>query len=159
MSIFISWILSILGIVIIGTLLDILLSEKKIGKQIRSVLASLVVLIIISPLPILINGLRSCEFDFGVIELDEGFIEYANSRKVASLERGLERALANEGFENVKAEIVAQIDVNVRISFVTLDLTEMVLSSGVLNINRIERVRNLAAELLFIDRGQILIIY
>ncbi|MCL2555800.1 MAG: hypothetical protein FWE03_02110 [Firmicutes bacterium] len=158
MGAFTSWILSILGVVIIGTILDIFLSGKKLGKQIRSVLSALLVLMIISPIPILLTNLRSCEADFGQIELDDSFLEFANSRKVAALERGLVQAFINEGWNNIKVDIIATIDVNIRISFVTIDLTNVVLNFNTGNINIIERARNMAADFLNIERSQVLVI-
>jgi len=155
---FTSWILSILGIVIIGTILDIFLSGKKLGKQIRSVLAALVVLMIISPIPLLLTSMQSCEGSFGQIELDDSFLEFANTQKVNALERGVVQAFANEGFRNVGVDIVATIDVNVRVSFVTIDLSNLVLDSGVSSINRVGRARTMAAEFLNIDIHQVLVI-
>ena len=158
MGAFTSWILSILGIVIIGTILDIFLSGKKLGKQIRSVLAALVVLMIISPIPLLLTSMQSCEGSFGQIELDDSFLEFANTQKVNALERGVVQAFANEGFRNVGVDIVATIDVNVRVSFVTIDLSNLVLDSGVSSINRVGRARTMAAEFLNIDIHQVLVI-
>jgi len=158
MGAFTSWILSILGIVIIGTILDIFLSGKKLGKQIRSVLAALVVLMIISPIPVLLLNMRSCEADFGNIELDDGFLEFANAKKVGALERGVVSAFASEGWNNVRVTIVASIDVNVRVSFVTINLMDLELRAGVANNNLIERARNMAAGFLSIEGSQVLVI-
>jgi len=139
-------------------MLDIFLAEKKMGKQIRSVLAALVVLMIISPIPVLLSSMQSCEAEFGNIELDERFLEFANSMKVRGLERGVEQAFSNEGWNNVRVEITANIDVNVRVSFATVDLSNLVLDSAITNINRIERARTMAAEFLNIERSQVLVI-
>jgi len=157
MTAFTAWIMSLLGIVVIGTILDIFLAEKKMGKQIRSVLAALVVLMIISPIPALITGLQGCSLEVGDVNLDENFLHHANRIKVESLERGLERALADEGFSGVRVQITAQIDVSVRISLVTLNIEDMVLASGIPSANRVERVRGLTADFLRIGREQILV--
>jgi len=61
----IGWVIGILAVVILGVVVDLLLSEHKMGKYVKSVFAAVTILVIILPLPSLLrNG-----FDF-----DGGFL-------------------------------------------------------------------------------------
>ncbi|MCL2822033.1 MAG: hypothetical protein FWD86_02410, partial [Firmicutes bacterium] len=104
------------------------------------------------------SSFQSCQFEFEEISLDDGFLAFANRQKVAGLERGLEQALADEGFSGITATVNANINVEIDIVFVTLNLTNMVLTKPSLNINRTERIRSLSAELLNISTDKVLII-
>jgi energy-coupling factor transporter transmembrane protein EcfT len=159
MSAVVSWITGILAMVVIGTILDIFLSEKKLGKVIRSVIASLIVLMIISPLPALFTGLKSCTFQESDVTLDTDYLDYANKIKVRSLENGLADALDDKGYKNVGVEISAEVGMSeISISVVRLDISEMSLDIGIPNINKAERVKQLTAEFLKISSGKIMVL-
>lgn len=159
MSDLLSWVFSILSLVIVGTILDMFLSEKKLGKMVRSVFASLVILVIISPLPTLLNGCKESPGNFIIndITLDNKYLEYANSQKRQALEKGLEAALLEEGYKNIKVEITAGFLEKFEINLVKLDLSNLSITKGVSNINKIEKIRDLTAEFLKINRDKIII--
>ncbi|MCL2675885.1 MAG: hypothetical protein FWE84_04800 [Firmicutes bacterium] len=159
MSGFVPWALSILAVVVTGTVLDIFLSEKKLGKAVRGVFASLTVLIIVSPLPALLSGCKS--FDLSSfseeISLDRDYLNYAEAQKRRALEDGLAAALADKGYKNVACEVTAQFGTTICITLVRLDLSALVISAPATNINKTENIRALAAEFLKIDRGKVVI--
>lgn len=154
-----SWVISILSIVIIATILDMFLAEKKLGKVVRSVFSSLIVLIIISPLPALLNGCKEPQGNFipKEIKLDQKYLEYAKSQKVRALEKGLEAALAEEGYKNIKAEITAELSDKFEISLVKLDISNLNITKGISNINKVEKIRDLTSQFLKINRDKIVI--
>ena len=71
------WIMSILGIVVLGTTVDLLMTKSRMKNIIRSVFATVSVLVIITPLPSLIrNGVDISFSDMlGQIELDNTFLD------------------------------------------------------------------------------------
>lgn len=80
------WLMSIVGVVAIGVLLDILLPSGEINKYIKGVFGIVVVFVIIIPLPKLIKGDFINFFDATQeIEIDEGY--YSDSLKRRNEER------------------------------------------------------------------------
>lgn len=80
------WLMSIVGVVAIGVLLDILLPSGEINKYIKGVFGIVVVFVIIIPLPKLVKGDFIDFFDTTQeIEIDEGY--YSDSLKRRNEER------------------------------------------------------------------------
>ena len=102
-----SWILSIVGIVCFGVIIDIFIPEGQINKYIKSIFSLLIVFVIISPLPNLLNGNFSFEnilnnFDS---EVDLNFLSNINKNKKEEIEKIIKESL----LEN---EIDVPIEVN-----------------------------------------------
>ena len=55
MSAIAGWVLSVLGIVLAGTVVDLMLTKSRLKSFIRSVFATITVLVVITPLPKLIE--------------------------------------------------------------------------------------------------------
>lgn len=86
------WLMSIVGVVAIGVLLDILLPSGEINKYIKGVFGIVVVFVIIIPLPKLVKGDFINFFDASQdIKIDEGY--YSDSLKRRNEER--EKATLN----------------------------------------------------------------
>lgn len=76
------WLMSIVGVVAIGVLLDILLPSGEINKYIKGVFGIVVVFVIIIPLPKLVKGDFLNFFDASQeIEIDEGYYSDALKRR------------------------------------------------------------------------------
>lgn len=159
MDSFVSWALSILAVVVIGTVLDIFLSEKKLGKAVRGVFASLAVLIIISPVPSIITGCKNFDMDSfsQEITLDQNYLNYAEAQKKRALDEGLQAALTDKGYKNVKADITAEFGIDIKISMVKLDLSGLAVAAPASNANKTEKVRELTADFLKVSKDIIVI--
>lgn len=96
MSSLATWVLSILGIVLVGTLVDLLLTKSRLKSVIRSVFATITVLVVVTPLPKLVS---TGSFDLDADITDGEFLTYASDLKIGVLERAVERALAAQGIE------------------------------------------------------------
>ncbi len=102
------WILSIVGVVAVGVLVDILLDDKDLGKYIKGIFGIIVVLVILDPLPKMLKNNKKVDFNqkSSNIEMDKGAysaiwennIEYQEKELVAEL-----RA-AGQVVESVKIE-------------------------------------------------------
>lgn len=155
-----AWILSILGIVIIGTIIDLILPSGRMNKYIKSIFATVTILIIILPLPSLIkNGFK---FDGGLIkedfQLDENFIDYSNKFKVGYLERGMQDAFTKEGLKNIKVTIKAEIKGNdIKITQVTINLVNLVISENLEHINKYELIDRLVTTHLKVNKEVIVL--
>lgn len=154
------WILSILGIVVIGTLVDLVLPSGKMNGYIKSVFAAITVLIIVLPLPNLLkNNFRPDSFIFGKeVELQENYIEYSNNIQVKAIERGLKEALAADGITLGTVEIECDFSATVaKVEKVKVNFGQVVIVGQSEHINKYELIRSKISQYLTIDKDVILI--
>lgn len=74
-----AWIVSIVGIVILGVLVDIIITDGQTAKYIKSVFAIITVFVIASPIPKIINGDLNIESVFEQVDpaaLDQRYLDY-----------------------------------------------------------------------------------
>ena len=162
MSAISAWIMSILGIVIIGTLIDLILPSGRISKYIKSIFATVTVLVIVVPIPNLIKNnfnpsggnLITPEFT-----LDENYLAYTDKVKMRYLAKGLEEKLAEDGLHNVSVEIDGKFgDGNSPvINLVKVNLQNLVIDEDIRHINKYELIRDLVTTYLNVERGAVII--
>ena len=103
-----AWLISIVGVVSLGVLIEIVLPEGENTKYIRGIFSIIVIFVIISPLPKMMKGEFFKDFigeDSAQIEIDE---DYYNSMKESihkSVIEGLEEHLSNSGYDNIQFEM------------------------------------------------------
>ncbi|MCM1367437.1 MAG: stage III sporulation protein AF [Roseburia sp.] len=106
MSAFAAWGLAILGLAVISTVAEILLPQGKTRKVIRSVFASVAVLVIVTPIPSLVkNGFR---FDFDAeVQPDTAYLEYIEESKKNMLAEAAYKYLEANGYscDGIKIEV------------------------------------------------------
>ncbi|MCL2797763.1 MAG: stage III sporulation protein AF [Firmicutes bacterium] len=161
MSAITAWLTGILSVVILGTVVDLLLSESKMGKYVRSVFAAVTVLVIILPIPGFFQNGCSFENDF-IIEnkftLDENYLAYANRVKLDSLARGVEEQLRQDGIKNAAVCVEGEITASeVKIQLVRVNLKNAVIDEKMQHINKYELVSGKIAEYLGIEKGQVIV--
>ncbi len=154
-----SWIMSILAVVALGFISDLVLSGKRMGKFVNAIFASLTILIVVAPIPNMIkNGIGGDNILFVPgIEVDESYLEYASRLKVSALERGVENALAKEGYRNAQVEIKGDFSDKIDIKSVTVNLSKLVIDDKVVHINKYETITRFVSGYLDVDKGVIMI--
>lgn len=156
-----TWIMSILGIVIVGTVVDLVLPEGRMNKYIKSIFACATILIIVLPLPNLIKNnfnVNDGELIKPDFVLDSDYIEYAEKVKMRYLAHGVEEELANEGYKNTKVEISGNFKNNVvTINLVKINISNLVIDENLQHINKYEQISKLVTKYLSIDKGVVVI--
>ena len=156
-----AWIMSILGIVIIGTLIDLILPSGRIGKYIKSIFATVTVLVIVLPIPSLIKNNFKIENGNLITPefiLDENYIDYANKIKMQYLAKGVETVLAEDGLRNVKVTIDGTSDKNnIIIKSVTVNLKNLVIDEDKQHINKYELIRESVTKYLNVEKDAVII--
>ena len=91
--------MSILGVALIGAVIDLVLPSGRMNKFIKSVFAAVTVLIVLLPLPDLVkNGFKSENFILREdVRLQQEYLEYTASIKKNALCKGLRAALKEDG--------------------------------------------------------------
>ena len=149
-----TWVLSVLGIVLVGTLVDLLLTKSRLKSVIRAVFATITVLVIVTPLPGLVS---TGSFDISADITDGDFLDYASDLKIGVLERAAERALAAEGIE-AAVEIEGTADTDIAIERVTIILSADGIPDENEHINKYNSVRRLAADYLNVEEDRITVV-
>lgn len=120
------WIISIVGVIMLGVLLEIVLPEGKMSKYVRGAFSLLVVFAIAAPLPALFGKDFTFKLDEGAVEVDSAYVEDTYDAYARRLETAIEEYLRGENF-------VAEASVRVedgRICAVELKVAEGDVSSA-----------------------------
>ena len=96
-----SWILSIVGIVCLSVITDIFIAEGQTNKYIKSIFSLVIVFVVISPLPNILNKnfnidklLNSVEAD-----IDLNFIALINKQKCEAIDNIIKSSLSENNIE------------------------------------------------------------
>ncbi len=151
MNAFAAWGLSILGLAVVATIAEMLLPQGKLRTVIRSVVATVTALVMVTPLPDLIkNGFS---FDFGesgsaTVEQDEEYLEYIEEAKRTLIETAARQYLNEQGYD---AEIQVEIDGNFTVKSVAVKFTETGITENDEHIHKSE-IKRLIAD--YFDIGE-----
>jgi len=158
----IGWVIGILAIVILGVVVDLLLAENKMGKFVKSVFAAAVILVIILPLPSLLNN--GCNFDENFIiqnqfELDRNFLEFADRMRMNSLARGVEAQLREDGVSGARVSIEGRVENNdIIVDLVKVDISSANFETIAGQFNPHDLVGRLVSGYLHIDRFRVVVV-
>ena len=134
------YLISIIGVVMLGVLVDLVLPSGQMNKFVKSMFGIFTILIIISPVPKLINSnfdFSSLFYNQASIEIDKDFLEVTNKKIVEQLEKSIESSCEKSGYSHVKCEIESILVENkLVIEKVKINLDKLVISQNVVHINK-----------------------
>lgn len=143
------YILNIVGIVVLGVLINIILPSGVMSKYINSIFALIVVFVIISPIP----GLLNYKFNVDEIlanangEIDNSFVYLINSQTVQQLEITLEKLISNKGYNFVDVTVDANIfETPLNLQKIRVYLANLVISGQGLHINKYNDIKQVILE-------------
>ena len=93
-----TWLLSIVGVTVIGVLIELLLTDSPMSKFVRSIYAFFILFVIVQPIPTLLRN-TSTNVSGGVL-LDYELLQTINTNSAAAFQRNVENALNTAGFTN-----------------------------------------------------------
>lgn len=152
-----AWILSIVGIILVTTLVSIVLPEGKLARYVKSILAFATILVVIAPL----KEIGGKELDFsGIITssesgYQESFLYYINEKKAAALEQGCLANLEEAGMTGAKVTVLFVDDVTFSIEKVQVNVKNLVCQEDKPHNDRNVEIRRRLAEYLKIEVGQV----
>lgn len=149
------YLLSILGVVILGVVIDVILPSGSTSKYISGIFAIVVMFVIISPVLSWVNKGYNIKdyFTLQDISLDEKLLYNINNSKFTELEKEIEKELSDNGYNNITVDIQFSIDAtNVKISQVLVDLSNLVINENCVNINRYVYIRQVVQSKLNITK-------
>lgn len=101
------WLISVVGVILIGLLVDIIIPEGETNKYIKGIYALIVTIVIISPLPKLAKNDWKFDIDMieNSIEQDTEFTEYFNKQRLISDKAFIQSVVKLYEYENFEIEI------------------------------------------------------
>lgn len=122
-----SWLLGLVGVVLLSVLADVLLPSGQTNKYIKGIFSLLVILTLITP----IIKLKNADFNISdiiggdEIAIDNDFISDVSDREVTALESRIEKELNNRGI-NTKKVVLTISDGNINsITSVSVRISEI----------------------------------
>ena len=152
MSFFAAWGLTLLGLAVICTIAEMLLPHGKTRGVIRSVMATIAVLVIVTPLPNLINNGFDFDFTADTVNLDTSYIDYSEKKRGEYLATAAQSYLSHNGFDGVEVS-VAMDGYNVESVF--YKITKSGMKPNDAHINKIE-IEKLLAEYFGIEKEAVM---
>ena len=151
---FSSWVISIVGVVLLGLIADIMLPEGQINKYIKSVFAIITIFVIVSPLPGLFNNFSQNANDFFTSNdefvLNVDFLNDIIYEKQKEKQTLLQSVFEQNGVKNVGINIICDDQsVVFKIVSVQLDIKNVVIQSEDKNIN----IKDKLTELVYVTVG------
>ena len=141
------YILSILGIIIAGVIIDIIIPSGSINKYIKGIYSIFVVAVLISPLVRFLNKTRDFKISYQEYKVDAELLKYIYSMRASSTEENLENLLSNEGYLNI--DIILEFSIqNEKLEYNSckVNLKNMVISSDKQHINKYEFIKKIIKE-------------
>jgi len=151
-----SWVLSIVGVVVIGVVVELIMPEGNISKYIKGFLAIFIVFIMISPLTNITIDDAFAPGDY-VLNLDNDFLQEVNEDKIREYKLLLQETLSEEGYKDVSITIDTKSK-NGKLEIVSIfvDLSKVVLNEKVENINIYNNIKNIIKNTIQIDSEDII---
>ncbi len=154
------YLLSIIGVVVLGVLVDLVLPSGQMNKYVKSMFGIFTILVIISPVPKLLNQ----NFDFSKLfyneastTIDQDFLTVTNKKIVEQLEISVEKSCENSGYKQVKCEIESILENNkIVIKKVSLNLKNMVISQDQPHINKYTEIVQAVKQVVNVEKEQII---
>ena len=138
------YLLSLLGVILLGVLVDAILPSGSTSKYISGIFAIIVMFVMISPvITWLKNDYKITDyFTTSEIQLNDKLLYNINNNKLNALESEIQQELEDSGLAGVivdiKFELVAE---DVKITQVLVDLKNLVINQNSQNINKYVYIR------------------
>ena len=152
-----SWILSILGIIIISLIVEIVLPTGKTSKLIKSILGIFSIFTIISPLKEIDFNSFDEKMFFNEIKIDSAFIQKRNEEILEEHKEEIINSLNENGYLQIKVDFdVVYLENSLKINNIFVDLREFVLKSESLNINKYTNIMAIIKNIINIEEDKII---
>ena len=128
MEFFSAYILSIVGIVILGVIVDLVLVDGQVKKYVKSVFVLFVIFTLVAPLPNLVSNIKNGQVELPSTEvgIDEGYLDIILRQKNNAVINSVERALVDAGISGAEVSVDAEYADNIyTINSIVVDLEKV----------------------------------
>lgn len=161
MSALAAWITAIFVAVVIAIGAELLFSDTRMSKFIRSVTAIMILLVIVMPIPALVkNGFSIGGDDTAEnnMQLDESFIGFVDEKRINAVEAALAGELKNAGISGAAVKITrAGNGEKTKIVQVEINLADSVIDEKLGHINMNELAVTTVCKYLNIEKSKVVV--
>ena len=161
MSALAAWITAIFVAVVIAIGAELLFSDTRMSKFIRSVTAIVILLVIVMPIPALVkNGFSIGGDDTAEnnMQLDESFIGFVDEKRINAVEAALVGELKNAGISGAAVKITrAGNGEKTKIVQVEINLSDSVIDEKLGHINMNELAVTTVCKYLNIEKSKVVV--
>ena len=128
MEFFSAYILSIVGIVILGVIVDLVLVDGQVKKYVKSVFVLFVIFTLVAPLPNLVSNIKNGQVELPSTEvgIDEGYLDIILRQKNNAVINSVERALVDAGISGAEVSVDAEYADNIyTINSIVVDIEKV----------------------------------
>ena len=121
-----------------SVIIELILPNGAMNKYIKSIFGFIIMLVILTPIPKLLNQNIdiSSFFQSDIIKVDKDYLKQINFDKLCSIQNDIEQDISTYGYKNVKVYISSDIfDNSFTIKSVTIDLTKLVITENAEHTN------------------------
>lgn len=153
------WLLGVVGIVLIGTLVDLILPDGEMQKYIKAIFSIVIVFVMISPIVnIDLNKIDFNKFIYNdsSVTINEKYLKNYNNIYKESLEKTCEMALKNSGFSGVKVNICLNMSITkFQIEKVEVNLKNLVIDTNKVHIDKYQEIKSVIISVLGVDEDKV----
>ena len=161
MSALAAWITAIFVAVVIAIGAELLFSDTRMSKFIRSVTAIVILLVIVMPMPALVKNRFSIGGDDTAennMQLDESFIGFVDGKRINAVEAALVGELKNAGISGAAVKITrAGNGEKTKIVQVEINLADSVIDEKLGHINMNELAVTTVCKYLNIEKSKVVV--
>lgn len=150
-----SWVLTIVGVIIITVIVEITMPDGNINKYIKGILVIFTVFVMVSPITNLniFGSIKNSDYD---IKLDDSYLGDVNSQIANEYKIIIESKLKTNGYENVTIDIDLKDDEKLEIDAVFVYLCDLVLKSNDESINIYNNIKSIIKSVVVVDAEDII---
>lgn len=150
-----SWVLTIVGVIIITVIVEITMPDGNINKYIKGILVIFTVFVMVSPITNLnvFGNIKNIDYD---IKLDDSYLGDVNSQIANEYKIIIESKLKTNGYENVTVDIDLKDDEKLEIDAVFVYLCDLVLKSNDESINIYNNIKSIIKSVVVVDAEDII---
>ena len=156
-----SYVLSIVGVVFLGVLVDVIMPDGEMNKYVKGVFSMLALFVIMSPVQKLFNkdfSLENMFYDNTSIAVDSDFLEATTKQMKKQCESVLNARLKDAGFDDVDVEILAEMsNYEFQIKKVIIDISKMVIIDDGEHINKYAEIKAIVLENFDVEESDVII--
>ena len=155
-----SWVVSIVGIVLLGLVADVVLPQGQTNKYIKSIFSIVTIFVIVSPLPKLFDNFANTDeivYSQESVFVDYSFVDSIKELKTQEKESFLLDLFEQNDIYDAKVQIYAKSDSDIFVvDFVSINIKNAVIQNKDKNINIKEKLKQIVVDYLGVSDDKVI---
>ena len=107
MDFFTSYILSIVGIVLLGVIVDLIFVDGQVKKYVRSIYVLFIIFTLVAPLPKFFDNLKNGDFSLPTseIKVEQSYIDIVLEQRNQAMQKIIKKAFEEKGYQDIEVQV------------------------------------------------------